>query len=99
MKTWGRHTKHSLPNQLNRVHIFLCKTILPFLLIHQLINIQIYIDSMVMNNDDALKRHGVQPTYKKVGILHFPVNTSGINLEFENFLSSMIMRFKPDNQI
>ncbi|KPA12874.1 hypothetical protein MHK_006919, partial [Candidatus Magnetomorum sp. HK-1] len=28
--------------------------------------IEIYIDSMVMNNDDALKRHGVQPTYKKV---------------------------------
>jgi len=28
--------------------------------------IEMYIDSMVMNNDDALKRHGVQPTYKKV---------------------------------
>ena len=28
--------------------------------------IEITIDSMVMNNDDALKRHGVQPTYKKV---------------------------------
>ncbi|ETR67656.1 MAG: hypothetical protein OMM_11356 [Candidatus Magnetoglobus multicellularis str. Araruama] len=27
--------------------------------------IQLYIDSMVMNNDDAEKRHGVQPTYKK----------------------------------
>ena len=30
------------------------------------------------------------------GILHFPVNTSGINLVLENFLSSMIIRFKPD---
>ncbi len=28
--------------------------------------IEITIDSMVMNNDDAVKRHGVQPTYKKV---------------------------------
>ncbi len=28
--------------------------------------IEITIDSMVMDNDDALKRHGVQPTYKKV---------------------------------
>ena len=28
--------------------------------------IEMYIDSMVMNNDDASKRHGVQPTYKKV---------------------------------
>jgi hypothetical protein len=28
--------------------------------------IEITIDSMVMDNDDAVKRHGVQPTYKKV---------------------------------
>ncbi len=28
--------------------------------------IEIYIDVMVLNNDDASKRHGVQPTYKKV---------------------------------
>lgn len=27
--------------------------------------ILLYIDAMVMNNDDALKRHGVGPTYKK----------------------------------
>jgi len=27
--------------------------------------IELYVDSMVMNNDDAQKRHGVQPTYKK----------------------------------
>lgn len=27
--------------------------------------IQLAIDTMVMNNDEALKRHGVQPTYKK----------------------------------
>ena len=29
------------------------------------IEIEMYIDSMVMDNDDALKRHGVEPTYKK----------------------------------
>jgi len=28
--------------------------------------IEMYIDTMVMDNDDAPKRHGVQPTYKKV---------------------------------
>jgi hypothetical protein len=28
--------------------------------------IELYIDTMVMDNDDASKRHGVQPTYKKV---------------------------------
>jgi len=28
--------------------------------------IELFIDTMVMNNDDALKREGVQPTYKKV---------------------------------
>jgi len=28
--------------------------------------IRIYIDAMVMDNDDAKKRHGSQPTYKKV---------------------------------
>jgi hypothetical protein len=27
--------------------------------------IVLYLDSMVMDNDDALKRHGVEPTYKK----------------------------------
>jgi len=27
--------------------------------------IELYIDAMVMDNDDAEKRHGVQPTYKK----------------------------------
>ncbi|MEA3436848.1 MAG: IS1380 family transposase [Thermodesulfobacteriota bacterium] len=27
--------------------------------------IKLYLDSMVMDNDDAEKRHGVQPTYKK----------------------------------
>ena len=27
-------------------------------------------DSMVLENDDALKRHGVQPTYKKVKGFH-----------------------------
>ena len=29
------------------------------------IEIVLYLDSMVMDNDDALKRHGVEPTYKK----------------------------------
>lgn len=32
--------------------------------------IELTIDSMVMNNDEAKKRHGVQPTYKKVKGFH-----------------------------
>ncbi len=28
--------------------------------------IELYLDAMVLDNDDAIKRHGVQPTYKKV---------------------------------
>lgn len=36
--------------------------------------IEITIDSMVMNNDDAVKRHGVQPTYKKVKGFQPPEN-------------------------
>ena len=32
--------------------------------------IVLYIDSMVMNNNDAKKRHGVQPTYKKKNGFH-----------------------------
>jgi hypothetical protein len=37
-----------------------------------------------------------------LGILHFPVNTSGKNLELKNFLGLIIMkfkRFKPDIQV
>ena len=32
--------------------------------------IVIDIDSMVMNNDEALKRHGVSPTYKGIKGFH-----------------------------
>ena len=32
--------------------------------------IELGIDTMVLKNDDALKRHGVQPTYKKVKGFH-----------------------------
>ena len=32
--------------------------------------IELGLDSMVLDNDDALKRHGVQPTYKKVKGFH-----------------------------
>jgi hypothetical protein len=52
------------------------------------------IKELKVNNETVLL-FGNQYT----GILHFPVNTSGINLELENFLISMIMRFKPNNQI
>ena len=32
--------------------------------------IEFCIDTIVLNNDDARKRHGVQPTYKKVKGFH-----------------------------
>ncbi len=34
--------------------------------IQKVTEIRLYVDSMVLNNDDANKRQGVQPTYKKV---------------------------------
>ena len=36
---------------------------------------------------------------KYYGSLHFPVNTSWINVALENFLDLMIMRFKSDIQV
>lgn len=41
-------------------HLFVCR-----LLINRPKTIYLTLDTMVMDNDEALKRHGVQPTYKK----------------------------------
>jgi hypothetical protein len=51
---YGRHFRWVL----KRLFVWRLKTTKPD-------EIELYLDSMVMDNDDANKRHGVQPTYKK----------------------------------
>jgi len=44
------------------------------------------IDSMVMDNDEAVKRHGVQPTYKKIKGFH------PLQLTWERFIVDAVFR-------
>jgi hypothetical protein len=65
------HMIKRLFSKFSHVRVFLFRRLLQHLFIWRL-NITkpkvivLGMDTMVLNNDDALKRHGVQPTYKKV---------------------------------
>jgi len=65
------HTIKRLFAKFSYVRVFLFRRLLQHFFIWRL-NIMkpevivLGMDTMVLNNDDALKRHGVQPTYKKV---------------------------------
>ena len=65
------HTIKRLFSKFSFVRGFLFRRLLQHLFIWRLKItkpkvIMLGMDTMVLDNDDALKRHGVQPTYKKV---------------------------------
>ena len=78
--TNGQHlaSSHSVKRFFGRfsfLRIYLFRQLLQRLFIWRLRKtrpavIELDIDTMVLKNDDALKRHGVQPTYKKAKGFH-----------------------------
>ena len=70
-KMVSSHTVKRFFKAISKVRVWLFRKVLHELFIRRLKIekpeiIKLGIDTMVMNNDDALKREGVEPTYKKV---------------------------------